>query len=179
MSKEGCQNFIDMYEQEVSKGESPHLRKSEFEWLLDYRSFNELNITCVDSFKPYIEEYYARLKTVYDHYKSVVGDHFFPSKFAFEDVRLKKYEANDYDQFGWHVDVGDKPSASRFLVMFMYLNDVEEGGTTEFQDDNGLCTVNPVSGRILVFPPMWMYPHRGAKPVSGPKYILSTYLHYI
>jgi len=179
MSKEGCQNFIDMYEQEVSKGESQYLRKSDQQWNDDYRSFTELNITQIDSFKPYLEEYYARLKNVYDHYKGVVDFKFSPSKFAFEDARLKKYEANDYDQFGWHTDVGNKASASRFLVMFMYLNDVEEGGTTEFEDENGLCTISPVSGRILVFPPMWLFPHRGTKPVSGPKYILSTYLHYI
>ena len=178
LSKEACDNFIKLYEKEVAN-QSPYFRTSDHDWGYDYRKFDELNISQVDSFKPYMEEYYARMKSVYDHYKSVVGGHFFPPKFAFEDARLKKYEANDYDQFGWHTDVGDKSSSSRFLVMFMYLNEVEEGGTTEFEDDNGICTVNPVSGRIVVFPPMWMYPHRGTKPISGPKYILSTYLHYV
>lgn len=178
ISKEGCDNFIQLYEEE-SKKESEYFRKSDHDWKHDYRSFHELNISLTDSFKPYLEEYYARMKSVYDHYKSVVGGHFFPPKFAFEDARLKKYEANDYDQFGWHTDVGDKASSSRFLVMFMYLNDVEEGGTTEFEDDNGICTISPKCGRILVFPPMWMWPHRGTKPISGPKYILSTYLHYV
>lgn len=178
LSKEACDNFIKLYEKEVTN-QSPYFRTSDHDWGYDYRKFDELNISQVDSFKPYMEEYYARMKSVYDHYKSVVGGHFFPPKFAFEDARLKKYEANDYDQFGWHTDVGDKSSSSRFLVMFMYLNEVEEGGTTEFEDDNGICTVNPVSGRIVVFPPMWMYPHRGTKPISGPKYILSTYLHYV
>ena len=48
MSKEGCQNFIDMYEQEVSKGESQYLRKSDQQWNDDYRSFTELNITQID-----------------------------------------------------------------------------------------------------------------------------------
>lgn len=177
LSEEACDNFIKLYEKEVVN-QSPYFRTSDHDWGYDYRKFDELNISQVDSFKPYMEEYYARMKSVYDHYKSVVGGHFFPPKFAFEDARLKKYEANDYDQFGWHADVGDKSSSSRFLVMFMYLNEVEEGGTTEFEDDNGICTVKPVSGRIVVFPPMWMYPHRGCKPISGPKYILSTYAHY-
>jgi hypothetical protein len=63
--------------------------------------------------------------------------------------------------------------------MFTYLNDVDEGGETEFEsDENNLFTVKPKCGRIVVFPPMWTFPHRGKKPISNPKYILSTYLHY-
>ena len=32
------------------------------------------------------------------------------------------------------------------------------------------------TGRLVVFPPYWMYQHEGIAPVSGDKYILSTYL---
>ena len=32
------------------------------------------------------------------------------------------------------------------------------------------------AGRLLVFPPYWMYQHAGRPPLSGDKYILSTYL---
>ena len=31
-------------------------------------------------------------------------------------------------------------------------------------------------GRLVVFPPYWMFQHEGRPPVSGDKYILSTYL---
>ena len=61
--------------------------------------------------------------------------------------------------------------------MFTYLNDVEEGGETEFLS-NGEFTVKPKCGRMVVFPPSFMFPHRGRKPISNSKYILSTYLHY-
>jgi hypothetical protein len=62
--------------------------------------------------------------------------------------------------------------------MFTYLNDVEEGGETEFESEFGF-TVKPKQGRMVVFPPMWMFPHRGKQPISNSKYILSTYLHYV
>lgn len=172
-----CNKMIELFDKETPVT-TPYMRKSSHQWEQDYRSFVELDVSLQDSYKDLIDPYYARVRQVYEHYKSVVDSSFFPSKFAFEDARLKKYEANDHDQFGWHIDVGDKPSSSRYLVMFAYLNDVEEGGETEFQSEFEF-TVKPVRGRMVVFPPMWMFAHRGKKPISGPKYILSTYLHYV
>jgi prolyl 4-hydroxylase len=37
-------------------------------------------------------------------------------------------------------------------------------------------TVPAREGRLLMFPPYWMYQHEGITPVSGDKYIVSTYL---
>jgi hypothetical protein len=168
-----CKKMIDIFNEKQNEFNSR--RESKYSWEKDYRSFVEVNITVEEPFKEFVEDYYVRMKNVYEHYKQVTGVEFFPPKFAFEDARLKRYFNNDYDQFGWHVDVGDRPSASRYLVMFTYLNDVEEGGETEFEID---CLVKPKCGRMVVFPPMWMYPHKGRKPISNDKYILSTYLHY-
>jgi hypothetical protein len=154
------------------------LKRSDYNWVQDYRSFSEVNICKNEKFSKCLNAYYTRVKEVYQHYKSVVNEDFFPNKYGLEDGRMKKYEANDHDQFGWHIDVGDKPSSERYLVMFCYLNDVEEGGYTEFKSDVDF-KVKPKQGRMVVFPPMWMFPHKGMKPISGPKYILSTYLHYV
>ena len=178
LPKETCDYLIKSFEEEKIKQNNQYLRHSDFSWQNDYRSFLELNISQTESYKDFMPKYYSRTKQIYDHYKSIVGTDFFPQKFAFEDARLKKYEANDYDQFGWHIDVGDKASASRYLVMFTYLNDVEVGGETQFEGELDY-TVKPVCGRMVVFPPMWMFAHRGKKPISCPKYILSTYLHYV
>ena len=173
--KDFCSQLIESFD--ASK-DSEAMRKSNHKWEEDYRSFHEIDITKDAKFADFLTPYYDRIKQVYSHYKSVVDNPFFPSNHAFEDARMKKYEANDHDQFGWHIDVGDKVSSSRFLVMFAYLNDVEEGGLTRFQSENDF-TVQPKCGRIVVFPPMFMYQHIGEKPVSGSKYILSTYVHYI
>jgi len=60
--------------------------------------------------------------------------------------------------------------------MFWYLTDVDEGGETYFPDLN--MGVKPVKGRMLMFPPFWMYPHEGRLPLSGTKFILGTYLNF-
>ena len=53
-------------------------------------------------------------------------------KYAFEEFRIKMYRNNEYDEFKDHVDVGNYNSARRFLVCFLYLNDVGAGGYTNF-----------------------------------------------
>jgi hypothetical protein len=77
------------------------------------------------------------------------------------------------DQFQLHFDSLDYTS-SRYLVFLWYLNDVSEGGETDFPD-LGL-RVDARAGRLLVFPPYWMFQHAGPPPKSNEKYIISTYL---
>lgn len=109
-----------------------------------------------------------------DNYYKYVDKRCFPQKHAFEQFRIKRYENNGEDRFDTHVDVTDYESARRFLSFFWYLNEVDEGGETIFNE----LTIKPKMGRMVVFPPLWMFPHRGNKPISGNKYLLSTYLHY-
>jgi|GWRWMinimDraft_13_1066021.scaffolds.fasta_scaffold01694_2 hypothetical protein len=110
-----------------------------------------------------------------------------PSQWGLEQIRIKKYDtAKDCcdpsaietaDQFAEHVDVGDYNSARRFLALFLYLNPTDATGQTTFPYLD--LKVDPLAGRILVFPPMWMYPHAGLPTFSVPKYIIGTYCHYL
>ena len=100
----------------------------------------------------------------------------FPSRYGFEEFRLKRYLPNDIDEFRNHVDVSNYENARRFLVFFLYLDDNEKGHTT-FPQSN--ISVQPKAGRILMFPPMWTHLHAGTKPVDKPKYIIGSYLHYV
>jgi hypothetical protein len=105
-----------------------------------------------------------------------------PQDLAFEELRIKGYRTGGHDRFDPHVDVGDHASARRFLAALLYLNDVEEGGETEFLTwGNDHCSRSwfPRAGTLLLFPPLWPWLHAGRPPISGPKYILTTYLHYV
>lgn len=85
---------------------------------------------------------------------------------------IKRYRAGHDEQFQPHFDsIGEV--ANRYLVFLWYLNDVEHGGETAFVDLD--IEVQPRAGRLLMFPPQWMYQHVGRPPLSGDKYILSTY----
>ena len=105
-----------------------------------------------------------------------------PEKYGYESIRMKRYLDNDYDRFDYHVDVRDHDTARRFLAFFIYLNEVD-GGHTEFVGLNIPGTrmpyrIKPRRGRLVMFPPMWTYPHAGLKPIGGPKYFIHSYCHY-
>jgi hypothetical protein len=100
----------------------------------------------------------------------------FPPVYGFETFRIKRYLPNSGEEFGPHTDVGDHASARRFIAFLWYLNDVQEGGETLFP----VCgKVIPKQASVLVFPPLWTYLHQGLPVISGPKYIISSYCHYL
>lgn len=176
-TRQFCQSFIDRFEN-LTSATSPSMRVSEYRWPGDYRRFLEVNVKQDPAFADIVTPYYGRILEVYNHYKEAIGSQYFPSKYSLEDARMKRYQNDDYEQFGWHVDIGDKASSSRYLAMFTYLNDVEHGGETEFKSNSNF-TIKPKCGTIVVFPPYFMFEHCGRKPISNNKYILSTYLHYV
>jgi len=70
------------------------------------------------------------IKQVHRHrdlYYEFVDARVFPSKHAFEQFRIKRYNTGGEDRFDTHVDVADYSSARRFLSFMFYLNDVSEG----------------------------------------------------
>jgi hypothetical protein len=96
-----------------------------------------------------------------------------PPRNRLENLRIKHYLADQNDQFQPHFDALDY-TCNRYMVFIWYLNDVAEGGETEFCD-LGL-RVAARAGRLLMFPPYWMYQHAGLPPRSNDKYIISTYM---
>ena len=51
----------------------------------------------------------------------------------------------------------------------MYLNDIEQGGETEFPM-HGL-RIKPKTGRLIIWPAAYTHPHRGNPPYQRKSYI--------
>ena len=58
----------------------------------------------------------------------------------------------------------------------MYLNDVEEGGETEFLYQSR--RVKPKRGRLAIWPAQFTHMHRGNPPLSGDKYVITGWVEY-
>ena len=88
---------------------------------------------------------------------------------------IKKYDKNK-GKFIYHNDfiIEKKNNMYRIITFIWYLNDVEEGGETEFCGD---FTIRPEVGKLIFFPASWCYPHRGKMPISSDKYIITGWLH--
>lgn len=96
-----------------------------------------------------------------------------PPRNRFENLRIKRYSVESGDKFQPHFDSMDY-SCNRYMVFIWYLNDVMAGGETEFCDLD--IRIQARAGRLLMFPPYWMFQHAGLPPESNDKYMVSTYL---
>lgn len=76
----------------------------------------------------------------------------------------------------WHSENGDKHFSSRIGVYILYLNDVAEGGETEFLYLSK--RIPPKKGRLVIFPPNYPWAHRGNPPLSGDKYIMTGWVEF-
>ena len=74
----------------------------------------------------------------------------------------------------WHTENMAKDTSNRIAVFSLYLNDVKEGGETEFLNQS--VRVKPKKGRIAIWPAAFPYVHRGNPPLSGEKYILTSWM---
>lgn len=138
-----------------------------------YLSFTEFNFTQHFNGTEFHVNLAKRLTELTQHYfKDInIKPYFKPG--SFEEVRVKRYDANANDRFDIHIDAADAGTSKRAVAMLFYLNDND--GYTDFPTKN--IRVEPKKGRVVVFPPTWEYPHLGNKP-STEKYIMSSYLHY-
>ena len=101
---------------------------------------------------------------------------YFSDMNRFKDMgyNLQRYREGEF--YHWHVDADNEALASRQLVALWYLNDVEEGGETDFVFQN--ASVTPEKGKLMIFPPFWTHEHRAAVVTKGVKYIATTWITF-
>lgn len=103
----------------------------------------------------------------------------------YESLQLVRYEDGQF--YKQHHDLNDgmwkEPEGPRILTIFMYLNDVEEGGGTEFQYLN--FTATPKKGTALIWPSVmdnmeekedWTW-HEALAVSKGVKYGANAWIH--
>jgi len=76
----------------------------------------------------------------------------------------------------WHIEHGAGSEAPRVLAWSIYLNDVEEGGETEFLYQG--ARYRPKAGSLLMWPASITHPHRGNPPISNEKFIVTGWICY-
>jgi hypothetical protein len=170
LDKSICDFLIQLFEENQDKHEVIRNNRKP--------NFTQFNLTQNVSISKEVQEKHNTLISKVFSYKkeyyNFIDERCFPSEHAFEQFRIKRYLNTGDEAFDCHVDVTDYESSRRFLSFFWYLNDVDDGGETTFCD----LEIKPTAGRMVIFPPLWMFPHAGKPPISNSKYILSTYLHY-
>jgi hypothetical protein len=76
----------------------------------------------------------------------------------------------------WHSEVGTRKTSDRIAAFTLYLNDVEEGGETEFLYQS--LRVKPEQGALVIWPAGYTHAHRGNPPLKETKYILTGWIEF-
>lgn len=181
LSKQFCDTAINHYEflssrdkvwsRQKSDGVETYLKDSEQCFLTDEqdpelveigsRIMKEFSSITYQCFKKYVEKY-GQLTTV-----AKVGLSY--------GVKIQKtVPAGGYHV--WHCEAESRDSSTRLLAVQLYLNDVEEGGETEFLYQSK--RIKPKQGTLLIWPTCFTHTHRGNPPLSGVKYTINTWIDF-
>jgi len=98
--------------------------------------------------------------------------------FRVGDVNAQRYTAESGGYPYWHSEVYPQmqhnDALHRVLLFMYYLNDVDDGGETEFYYQDK--AVKPKAGRMVIAPAYFTHTHRGQIPKSNDKYIVTSWL---
>mgnify|MGYP001252157583 CR=1 FL=1 len=159
-----CEYLIDLFE---TNKQHQHFINHDNCPCFTQVNINQISPDVVRSLIPFVVD-------VYNRYRKDTNNYYAPPIRQLEEFRIKKYDTSGDQRFDEHVDVTDYDTSLRAVAFLFYLNDND--GNTIFPR-HGL-NIKPVSGKVIIFPPTWEYPHSGLPPKSNSKYIMSTYIHY-
>ena len=176
ITKEECDKAIKLYENQNKFNNTVNrmgMEKASILQKQDQQFFaapNNLNVWW-ESLKSMM----INFDLAWNHYvKNVGADDAYGVPFHFTDLKIQKTLPTE-GYHVWHVEHGKGfENECRAFVYSIYLNDVKEGGETEFLHFSK--RVKPKKGRIVIWPAAFPYLHRGNPPLSGEKYILTSWM---
>ena len=141
-----------------------------------YEINNILSSELEDKLKIYIKKLNNKSNYEEENNYGNKYNHLYEDLQLLNNFMIQKYEKN-IGKYSYHDDgaVNTILNKHRVLTYLWYLNDVEEGGETEFF--GGDFKVKPEKGKLLFFPAFWCFPHRGNQPKSSNKYIITGWLY--
>lgn len=170
LSSEFCQTLIDKFER------SPNSRPgTTLEGVMpEVKSSQDLFITTDPDFLKEDAHLSNVLTDLFLEYKDKIP--YSPWVRPIGDKGYNIQRTTPGQKYNWHDDhfVCLNPPHVRIVTFIFYLNTVNEGGETEFW--NGF-KVQPVQGRVLLFPAERTYGHRGCTPHRDTKYICTGWFH--
>ena len=170
LSDEMCDSIVASFEKDTTNkksrkniGTKSHVTKDTFSTLFqhDEELCKEFcNIFWKDLYPLY--EYDFHLET-------------FRDSLYLDDFKIQKTKPTEGFHW-WHCEYSDF-SLNRFGVYSVFLNDVEEGGETEFLFQSK--RISPKKGTVCIFPSSYTHTHRGNPPLNSNKYLMTGWLSLI
>ena len=192
LSKEICEDIIELYERDKESGckgitgVGTNIKvKDSWDLSISYLINNTEKNEWSNIHKLLYTELYYNIKNYLnklyrvEYEKNRLEYHSFKiiqaNPLKVETFQIQKYEPLS-GKYIYHQDGMYEIDKQRYRVItyLWYLNDVEEGGETEFW---GTYKVKPETGKLILFPATWTYPHCANIPISNAKYIITGWLY--
>jgi prolyl 4-hydroxylase len=91
------------------------------------------------------------------------------------DFNIQKYKPSQA-YHSWHCEHANIPSSKRHLVFMTYLNDVKQGGETEWYYQK--LKVKPEKGLTVIWSADWTFTHKGHTTIDEDKYIITGWFEF-
>ena len=183
LSKEHCDELIKIYEDSVSLNfttSRQQLGKKQINQDNNLVFISDKNFIKDDIFfnktRPSIHQFtevawfsYAQYAKEYGILNSVTSHRFYDS------IKIQKTKPKE-GYHVWHCEHDGRMQGSRLLLVMVYLNDVEEGGETEFLYQSR--RIKPKQGTMVICPASFTHTHRGNPPLTGDKYMINGWIEF-
>jgi hypothetical protein len=181
MSKEWCETAIKYFEQMNTAGFSYKRLVSKDikdDTSIDFPGIVEKNLftidlkPSVDLSKEFIDKFFEIYNTFYAKKYSVLQT---GVEHGITSIKIQKTIPGEAYHV-WHYESTNRDFQQRLSTFILYLNDVEDGGETEFLYYPR--RIKPECGKLIIWPAGFPHTHRGNQPLSGEKYVLTGWLEF-
>jgi|2_EtaG_2_1085320.scaffolds.fasta_scaffold95295_2 hypothetical protein len=141
------------------------------------RDYHRINNKKLD--KDLMDKYLDKLKILFSRYKDMFPwcAKQLPKWSVMSPFNIQKYDPGHYYKHLHTEDAGPrKGKLIRNLTFLTYLNDIKDGGYTEFPYQKIKAT--PKKGLTLIWPAGWICPHIGHPAPEQSKYIITGWSSY-
>ena len=183
LSKEHCEELIKVYEDSVELNYAISRKDMGKE-----KIYQDNNLVFVgsktyvkddiffDAVQPPVQQFVNLAWTSYEEYAKKYGVLTSLASHRFYDsIKIQKTKPSE-GYHVWHCEHDNRKNGSRLLLVMVYLNDVEEGGETEFLYKSR--RVKPKQGTMVICPSSFTHTHRGNPPLTGDKYMINGWIEY-
>lgn len=182
-SPENCDRLVYMFDRAKELGFVSDRRTSEN--MASYKKDDEalfaqslienfqIDIRSLGDYKLFVETFWKKAYPEYINKYSIIQE---ATEHKLDKIKIQKTEVGGGYHM-WHCEDHHHEHMDRVLTWILYLNDVEEGGETEFLYYPK--RIKPKKGTFIMWPAGFTHTHRGNPPISNSKYIATGWVDLV
>jgi hypothetical protein len=98
------------------------------------------------------------------------------AKHGIRNIKIQKTQVGEgFHQ--WHFENTSIENSVRIMTFIVYLNDVDDGGETEFLYYP--LRIKPKVGKLILWPAGYTHTHRGNPPLTNTKYVITGWVELV